>query len=63
MQVYTANWLDTNGKFGVNYNKNTAVALEAQFWPDSPNHANFPSTTLRPGQSYSHTTQYAFYGI
>ena len=43
--------------------KNTAIALEPQYWPDSPNHANFPSTTLRPGQRYSETIQFNFYQI
>ena len=36
------------------------VCLETQHFPDSPNHANFPSTTLRPGQSFSSWTKYIF---
>jgi len=63
LQVYTGNWLNTKGKFNVDYLKNTAIALEPQYWPDSPNHANFPSTTLRPGQRYSETIQFNFYQI
>jgi aldose 1-epimerase len=35
-------------------------ALETQHFPDSPNHANFPSTALRPGQRFSSTTVYRF---
>jgi aldose 1-epimerase len=38
--------------------KRTAVALEAQHFPDSPNHANFPSCVLRPGQQYDHTISF-----
>ena len=36
----------------------TAIALESQMYPDSPNHNNFPSTTLRPGETYTHTCVY-----
>lgn len=38
----------------------TAIALESQMYPDSPNHPEFPSTTLRPGQKYVHTLIYKF---
>ena len=37
-----------------------AIALESQMYPDSPNHANFPSTILKPGQTYRHTCIYKF---
>lgn len=37
-----------------------AIALESQMYPDSPNHSNFPSTTLRPGEKYTHTCIYKF---
>jgi aldose 1-epimerase len=40
--------------------KGNAFALETQHFPDSPNHANFPSTALRPGQRFSSTTIYRF---
>lgn len=40
--------------------KPSCVALETQHFPDSPNHANFPSTVLRPGQTFSSTTVYWF---
>ena len=36
----------------------TAIALESQMYPDSPNHEFFPSTTLRPGEKYQHTVIY-----
>ena len=36
----------------------TAIALESQMYPDSPNHDMFPSTTLRPGEKYQHTVIY-----
>ncbi len=36
----------------------TAIALESQMYPDSPNHDIFPSTTLRPGEKYQHTVIY-----
>ncbi|RKQ88367.1 aldose 1-epimerase, partial [Solirubrobacter pauli] len=37
-----------------------AVALETQHFPDSPNHPEFPSTVLRPGETYKTTTVYSF---
>lgn len=36
----------------------TAIALESQMYPDSPNHAEFPNTVLRPGETYTHTCVY-----
>ena len=42
------------------YRQGDGLALETQHYPDSPNHANFPSTVLRPGQTYATTTVYAF---
>ena len=36
----------------------TAIALESQMYPDSPNHDSFPSTVLRPGEKYQHTVIY-----
>lgn len=38
----------------------TALAMESQMFPDSPNHPDFPSTTLRPGEKYRHTVIYRF---
>ncbi len=48
------------GKDGVHYGFRTGLAFEAQFYPDSPNHPSFPSTTLSPGQTYHQTTIYKF---
>jgi len=42
------------------YRQGDGFALETQHYPDSPNHANFPSTVLRPGQVYETTTIYKF---
>jgi aldose 1-epimerase len=62
VQFYTGNFLDgsNKGKGGVVYKKNQAFCLETQHFPDSVHHANFPSTILRPGQTYSQTTIYQF---
>ena len=62
VQFYTGNFLDgsVKGKGGVVYRKNQALCLEAQHFPDSVHHANFPSTILRPGQTYTQTTIYRF---
>ena len=38
----------------------TALALESQMYPDSPNHPEFPSTRLDPGKTYNHTCEYRF---
>lgn len=62
VQFYTGNFLDgtLKGKGGVVYKKNQAFCLEAQHYPDSPNHAGFPSTRLNPGETYTQTTIYEF---
>ena len=62
VQFYTGNFLDgsVKGKGGVAYKKHQAFCLEAQHFPDSVHHANFPSTILRPGQTYTQTTIYQF---
>lgn len=49
-----------NGKNGSVYGKNSALCLETQFYPDSPNHPDFPSTVLKAGETYSSTTVYEF---
>lgn len=63
IQFYTGNFLDGSfaGKDGVVYEKNGAFCLETQHFPDSPNQPNFPSTILRPGETYRHTTKHKFY--
>jgi aldose 1-epimerase len=62
VQLYTANWLDGKivGKGGVAYQKYGAICLEAQHYPDSPNHPTFPKTLLRPGETYTQETIYKF---
>ncbi len=62
MQFYTGNFLDGKvmGKDGVAYPQYGAFCLETQHYPDSPNHPNFPSTILRPGEAYHQVTIYRF---
>jgi len=62
IQFYTGNFLDgTNtGKGGKVYKHRYGLCLEAQHFPDSPNQAAFPSTVLKPGQTYKQTTVYRF---
>ncbi|ASZ11112.1 galactose mutarotase [Chitinophaga pendula] len=62
MQVYTANWWDGTlcGQQGKPYEQHGAVALETQYFPDSPNHEHFPDTILRPGVTYESTTVFVF---
>jgi aldose 1-epimerase len=62
IQYYSGNFLDGSlvGKSGVNYEYRSGFCLETQHYPDSPNHANFPSTTLKPGEIYKTRTVYRF---
>jgi aldose 1-epimerase len=62
VQFYTGNFLDGTivGRGGKTYGKRAGFCLETQHFPDSPNQPKFPSTVLRPGQTYKTTTQYAF---
>lgn len=62
IQFYSGNFLDGSipGKGGISYPFRSGFCLETQHFPDSPNHSNFPSTVLRPGQKYAQTTIYAF---
>lgn len=61
LQVYTGNWIEQNeGKSGTTYDVQHAICLEAQNFPDSPNHANFPNAILRPGEVYYEKTSYKF---
>ena len=62
IQVYTGNFLDgtVTGKGGTVYQHRTAVCLETQHYPDSPNKPDFPSTVLRPGETFESTTVYKF---
>jgi aldose 1-epimerase len=62
MQLFTANGFDGSLKDpqGRPLVRGAGVALETQHFPDSPNHANFPSTVLRPGQIFRSVTEYRF---
>ena len=62
IQFYTGNFLDgtVTGKGGKVYQKNFGLCLETQHFPDSPNQPYFPTTTLRPGQTYRSTTVHQF---
>lgn len=61
IQFYSGNFLDgTTGQKGHMYQRRTGFALETQHYPDSPNHPDFPSTILRPGQTYRSETMYKF---
>jgi aldose 1-epimerase len=62
IQFYSGNFLDGSfiGKNGVAYEKYAGLCLEPQHFPDTPNHPNFPLTTLRPGEEYKHTSVYRF---
>jgi aldose 1-epimerase len=62
VQCYTGNYL--NGKLigtsGKTYRQSSGVALETQQYPDSPNHPEFPSTVLRPGEKLTTATVWKF---
>lgn len=62
LQFYSGNFLDGNtiGKGNTAYKKHFGFCLEAQHYPDSPNHPKFPSVILKPGKTYRQTTIYKF---
>ena len=62
LQVYTGNFLDgtTVGSAGVAYRQGDGFTLETQHFPDSPNQPAFPSTELRPGETFRSTTVFRF---
>lgn len=61
VQLYTSNYVDNiPGKEGTVYNKHSAVCLETQHFPDTPNQQSFPSTVLHPGNTYEEVTIYRF---
>lgn len=62
VQFYTGNFLDgtITGKSGHTYQRRSGFCLETQHYPDSPNHPDFPSTILRPGEEYKTRTIYKF---
>ena len=62
VQFYSGNFLDgtLTGKGGVVYKHRTGFCLETQHYPDSPNHPQFPTTILKPGETYKSQTVWAF---
>lgn len=62
VQVYVGNFLDgkVKGKKGIAYPYRSAIALETQHYPNSPNCKTYPSTVLKPGETYSSHTVYKF---
>jgi aldose 1-epimerase len=62
IQFYSGNFLNGSiaGKGGQRYQRHSALCLETQHFPDSPNQPTFRSTLLKPGESYRHRTVYRF---
>ncbi|MCF7675892.1 MAG: galactose-1-epimerase, partial [Akkermansiaceae bacterium] len=62
VQFYDASFLDgvTPGKGGVAYASRSALCLETEGFPDAPNQPDFPSSVLRPGETYRHTLVHRF---
>jgi len=62
LQFYSGNFLDgtITGKGGQVYKQRYGFCLETQHFPDSPNKPRFPSTVLKPGQTYKSRTVYKF---
>lgn len=62
LQLYSGNTLDGTlvGPSGRTYRSGDGVCFEAQGFPDAPNHPNFPSTVLRPGQVFTASSTYRF---
>ena len=62
IQFYGGNFFDgtTTGKYGKALSYRESIALETQKYPDTPNHSNFPSTLLNPGETYTHVCVYKF---
>lgn len=62
LQLYVGQFLTPAGAGlgGVRYGRHAGFCLEAQVWPDAPNHPYFPQATLLPGETYHHVTEYRF---
>ena len=62
LQFYTGNFLDgtIHGKGGKVYQRRYGFCLETQHFPDSPNHPKFPTTELKPGETFHNTTVFRF---
>jgi len=60
LQLYVSNFMDGSPVNG-GFKQHSAVCLETQHFPDSPNQKQFPSTELRPGQTYTSKTVHRFF--
>ncbi len=61
VQIYSGNFMKpNNGKYGVTYAKHGAVCIETQGFPNSTEHAHFPSPILKKGRIYRRKTAYKF---
>jgi aldose 1-epimerase len=62
IQFYTGNFLDgtITGKGGIVYKHRSGLCLETEHYPDAPNQPKFPTTVLKPGETYQTTTVYKF---
>jgi len=60
IQIYSGQGLNTNGFGGTHYGAYAGIAMETQHFPDSPNRPEFPTTTLKAGETYKTTTIYHF---
>jgi aldose 1-epimerase len=59
IQLYTGNFLNGDPING-GFTQHSAFCLETQHYPDSPNRPEFPSTTLKPGETFKSTTTHKF---
>jgi aldose 1-epimerase len=62
VQFYSGNFLDGSlvGSGGASLRQGDGLCLETQHFPDSPNHPEFPSTVLRPGERFHSATEHRF---
>jgi aldose 1-epimerase len=62
VQFYSGNFLDGTftGRHGGKYERNSGFCLETQHYPDSPNHKDFPSSVVHPGETFHSTTKFSF---
>jgi aldose 1-epimerase len=62
VQFYSGNFLDGSviGKYGRAHRQFDALCLEPQHYPDTPNHPEYPSARLDPGENYRHSSRYRF---
>ena len=64
VQIYTSNFLnEKNGRGGVALYQYMGICLETQHYPDTPNQPEFPSCTLRAGETMNSRTVYRFYPL